>query len=233
MHEPARGGHEDDGDGSPAGGCMFDDGLGYMAMSVMNTFIAPIISVAVATPVVIYILARWRTYRDGGPPDPQVGIKVALSWFRIASYQMLLFGSFLLLYDVIGDLGERGKEEVMRMAGGILFPGGIIYAAHHIAIGFTNARERPQVVRMFAGLSLIQTGLVGFTALVLVGVFLFQKHTPKEPNRMAWSLVLVYVPAWCAQGVMLAREVFGRNLPTAVARYDQPPMPPPPGPAPQ
>ena len=206
---------------------MFDDNLGYMAMSMMNTFIAPIISVAVATPVIIYIVARWRSYRDGGPPDPQIGIKVAISWFRLASYQLLLAGGFLLVFALIGDLGERGREELMRVAGGILFPGAIIYAAHHIAIGFTNARERPSVVRMFAGLNLIQTGIVGFTALILVGIFLFQKHTPKEPNRMAWSLVLVYVPAWCAQGSMLAREVFGRNPPAAVARYGSGPGEPP------
>ncbi len=198
---------------------MFDDNFGFMAMSMMNVFIAPIITVAVAAPIVIYIVARWRAYRDGGPPDPQIGIKVAISWFRIASYQLLLFGGFLLLFGLIGDLGERGREEVMRMAGGLIFPAALIYVAHHVALGFTNARERPGPVRMFAGLNLIQTGLIGFSALVMVGIFLFQKHAPKEPNRMAWSLVLVYVPAWCVQGVMLARDVFGHHMPGAVARY--------------
>lgn len=197
---------------------MFDE-MGYMAMSFTNIFIAPIITVAVAAPVIMYIVARWRTYRDGGPPDPQIGLKVAISWFRLASYQLLLCGGFLLLYGIIGDLGSRGKEEIMRIAGGLMFPAAIIYAAHHVAIGFTNARERPMVVRMFSGFNLIQTGIIGFTALMLAGILLFQKNTPTQLNRMAWSMVLVYVPAWCGQGMFMARDLFGANMPAAVARF--------------
>jgi hypothetical protein len=201
---------------------MFDE-MGYMAMSFTTVFIAPIITVAVAAPVVMYIVARWRTYRDGGPPDPQIGLKVAISWFRLASYQLLLCGGFMLLYGIIGDLGDRGKEEVMRIAGGLMFPAAIIYAAHHVALGFTNASERPMVVRMFSGFNLIQTGIIGFTALMLAGILLFQKNTPTQLNRMAWSLVLVYVPAWCGQGMFMARELLGTNMrsnmPPAVARF--------------
>jgi len=217
---------------------MFEE-MGYMAMSFTNIFIAPIITVAVAAPVVMYIVARWRTYRDGGPPDPQIGLKVAISWFRLASYQLLLCGGFLLLYGIIGDLGSRGKEEIMRIAGGLLFPAAIIYTAHHIAIGFTNARERPMVVRMFSGFSLIQTGIIGFTALMLAGILLFQKHSPTQLNRLAWSMVLVYIPAWCGQGMFLARELFAGNMPAAVARFtgggdasasEQPPAADPPAP---
>jgi len=185
--------------------------LYHMASSMVYIVVAPVIMLTAALPVVIYIVARWRASRGGEAPDPQLGFKVVLSWFRVSAYQLLLLGGFLLLYGLIGDL-DGDQEDVLRTAGGLLFPAFVIFVAHLLALEVTNASERPTVVRMFAGLNLVQTGLIGFIAVVFAGILLFQKDVPTQVGRMAWSLVLVYVPAWAIQGVMLAKKVTARSL---------------------
>lgn len=209
------------------------------AMWMVNMFISPVITVLVALPVVIYIVARWRAYRDNQVADPHLGFKVALSFFKIASYQLCLLGLFLLVYGLMTDLGDEAQEMMLRLAGGFIVPGLIVYAAHFVALTRTNAMELPAVSRMFAGLNLLQTGLIGNLALVMGFVMLFQEGDSGEGGRIAWSLVIVYTVAWVVQGLLFAREVtmgapppavaqFAQRTPPPAAPYPPPGSPPPP-----
>jgi hypothetical protein len=198
-----------------------EDMYRYTMMSAMNIFISPVVTVAVALPVVIYILARWRTYRDYGGGDPHLGAKVALSVFRIASFQLLLAGGFLFLYGLLTTMNGEARTSIFRVAGGLFLPGLLVFAAHTIALNATNWRSMPAAVRMFNGVNLVQTGMVGFASLVLAFVLLLQKDVPSEMNRMAWSLALVYVPAWIGQGAMFLRMTVEEELPRAVVRQSE------------
>jgi hypothetical protein len=195
-----------------------EDMYRYTMMSAMNIFISPIVTVAVALPVIIYIVARWRTYRDHGGGDPHLGAKVALSVFRIASFQLLLAAGFLLLYGLLTKMEGEGRTSLFRLAGGLFIPGLIVFAAHSIALNATNWRAMPAVVRMFDGVNMVQTGIAGFVALVLASVLMLQKDVPSEMNRLAWSMVLVYVPAWIGQGALFVRSTVDEELPKAVVR---------------
>jgi hypothetical protein len=195
-----------------------EDTYRYMMMSAMNIFISPIVTVAVALPVVIYIVARWRTYRDHGGGDPHLGIKVAICVFRIAAFQLLLAGGYLFLYGLMTTMDGDARINILRLAGGLFLPGLVVFGAHTLALHATNAESMPAVVRMFNGINLVQTGLIGFVSLVLVSVLMLQKDVPSEMNRLAWSLLLVYVPAWVAQGAMFMRSTIDEELPKAVVR---------------
>jgi len=195
-----------------------DEMYRYAMMSAMNIFISPIVTVAVALPVVIYIVARWRTYRDHGGGDPHLGIKVAICVFRIAAFQLLLAGGFLMLYGLMTTMDGDARINILRLAGGLFLPGLVVFAAHTVALHATNAESMPAVVRMFNGINLVQTGLTGFVSLVLVSVLMLQKDVPSEMNRLAWSLLLIYVPAWVAQGAMFMRSTIDEELPKAVVR---------------
>jgi hypothetical protein len=194
-----------------------EDMYRYMMMSAMNIFVSPIVTVAAALPVVIYLVARWRTYREVGGGDPHLGAKVALCVFRIASFQLLLAGGFLLSYALL-TTNDDARTNLFRLGGGLFLPGLLVFAAHTAALQATNWRSLPAVVRMFNGVNLVQTGIAGFVALVLVFVLLLQKDVPSEMNRLAWSLVLIYVPAWVTQGALFMRATIDHELPQAVAR---------------
>jgi len=184
----------------------------------MNIFVSPIVTVAVALPVVIYIVARWRTYRDYGGGDPHLGAKVALCVFRIAAFQLLLAGGFLVLYGLMTTMDGEARTNILRLAGGLFIPGLLVFAAHTVALHATNFEAMPAVVRMFNGVNLVQTGIAGFVSLVLVSILMLQKDVPSEMNRMAWSLLLVYLPAWIVQGALFLRSTIEEQVPKAVIR---------------
>jgi hypothetical protein len=190
----------------------------YMMMSATNIILSPIITVAVAVPVIIYIVARWRSYRDHGAGDPQLGLKVAICLFKNVSFQLMLAGGFLFLYGTMTTMEGEAKSQIHRMGGGLFLPGLLIYVAHSVALLRTNWRVMPAVVRMFSGLNLIQTGIAGFAALVFACFLLFQKDVPSEASRVAWSMVLIYTTAWAVLGALFGREVIAGEVAPAIAR---------------
>jgi hypothetical protein len=195
--------------------------LGFI--SLVMTFMA----------VLLYVVARWRAMREGGLPDPHLGVKTALSFFRVLAAQVALAGLFLFLYAMMTKQGDETRKDIFRTAGGLLVPSVLIYAAHVGLAYVTNARQLPIVSRLFAGLNMLVVGLVGFASLVAAFVLLFQKDSPTEANRLVWSLVVVYVSAWIVQAVLLLRKsglLLGAQSPPGLAAA--PPAAGPPAPAP-
>jgi len=173
-------------------------------------FLMPYIMAFSLLPIVIYIVARWRQARDGHH-DPQLGLKVALAFFRLLAFQVCLAGLWAMVYAVVA---KSDSGEIFRVAGGLLLPGLMVLGAHHVAMQRTNDAVLPMPARMFAGLNLIQTGIIGFLALVAAFVVTLQKDAPGDALRFVWSLVAVYTVAWAA----LAYLFMSRTVPPAPAQ---------------
>lgn len=173
---------------------------------------------------ILYVVARWRQHRTGAA-DPQFGLKFALHLFRFYGYQLMLLGTFLLLYSVLLKGNSDERSPVWRAALGFLSAGGLLFGVHTVVLGKTNQRELPLVTRLFSGLSLLVTAIVGTIGLVAGLQALFAKGSMDDGGRMMWSLVFVYVTAWVVQGLILGKAQLTEPSPDA-----PPPSAPPPGP---
>lgn len=174
-------------------------------------FLLPYLTAFSLIPIIIYIVARWRQSKEGHP-DPQLGLKVALAFFRVLAFQICLAGLWAFAYAIVA---KSDSGELFRIAGGLIIPGGLVYAAHHVALQRTNDSVMPMPSRMFSGLNLIQTGIVGFLALVAAFVVTLQKDVPSDALRFVWSLVAVYTTAW---GLLAAQFLKNTAPPMATPR---------------
>jgi len=204
--------------------------MGLMSGAVGLIFV-PIVALSFFLPMVVYIVARWRTYREAAPADMHLGLKTAIAFFTTLSFQTALLGGFLFFYGLFTKGGESMRGELMRSAFGVLLPSLIVYGAHFVAMQRTNAAELPLIGRMFAGVSLIQTGFLGFAALILAFVTLFSKGEAGEMGRFVLALVLVYTSAWVIQGLRFMQRVSMGAPPPGVQQYARP-VPPPAVPVP-
>ena len=69
-----------------------------------------------AVPLIIYLVGRWKQNREG-VVDPQLGIKVALGFFRQLGYQFMLAGGFLVLYGITSKMLSGHRDILMRSLG--------------------------------------------------------------------------------------------------------------------
>src|SRR6185295_15484378 len=104
--------------------------MGYAEMALLSSvgWLLPLFSASIFLPVVVYVVARWRSYREN-MPDPQLGAKTVIGMFLILSFQVLMAAGTLLLYGV---LVERDQEDIIRTAAGLLLPAAVVYAAHFL-----------------------------------------------------------------------------------------------------
>jgi hypothetical protein len=196
-----------------------------------SMLVVPLLAFSFFLPALVYIVARWRTYREAAPADAQLGLKTALSFFSTLSFQTALLGGFLFLYGLFTKGGESMRGDLMRTAFGVLVPSLLVYGAHFVAMQRTNAVELPLVGRMFSGVSLMQTGFVGFIALILGFVTLFSKGESGDMGRMVLAMVLVYTVAWAVQGLRFVQRVSMGSPPPGVQQFARP-VPPPAVPVP-
>lgn len=207
---------------------MFDDDSGgfggplfmLQAMAPMMIMIT-VLTTMMSFGLVLYLVARWRDHRAPAP-DPQLGLKYVLHFFRFFSYVMLLGGTNLLVFSMLGkDLGEA-RELIYRPAFGLIVPAGIVFGITSVLLGKTNNYAYPAVGRLFSGFSLIAVGTAGFFAFVSGFVLLFQKGSTGQPGRIVWSMILVYTTAAAIQGAIFGRQVLEGPPPPPYA----PPSPP-------
>lgn len=201
-----------DDDDSGFGGPM--SMLAVMGPTMLMMMIMSMLSFA----GILYIIARWRDHR-APMPDPQLGLKFALHFFRVQSYHVLLAGTVVLFFSMLGkDLGEF-RQYIYRPAFGLIVPAGIVFGVTSVLLGKTNNYSHPTVGRLWNGYNLMVVGMIGFFAFVMGFVLLFQKGSSGNAGRMVWSAILVYTTAWAVQGA-----IFGRSV------LDAPPPPSGPGP---
>jgi hypothetical protein len=219
---------EDDDDyGGGRGSSMF-------ALQMLST-IAPIMIFMMVSsflfPLLLYIIARWRDIKSPAGPDPQLGLKFALHFFRIQSYQLLLFGAAMLLYAMLSkEMKGPMREFIYRPAFGFLVPSAIVFGVATAMLGKTNNYGYPNVGRLLNGYNLMVTGLVGFAALIWGFQMLFQKGESGELGRIAWTGILVYTTAWVVQGALFGRAVLDAPPAANMPPTDLPPGPGMPGP---
>ena len=178
-------------------------------------------------PLLIYPLARWKAHREP-VLDTQLGIKVALHYFQLIAFQMLLVGGVMLLWTIISKVEDKG--EFYRAAFGFLVPAGIVFAAHMVLLKRTNDDQFPNVRRLFLGYNLMVVGLIGFIVLVAGFQALFAKGSSGDMGRLFLAAVLVYCGAWAACGIQFGRLVMGgySNLGGPPGNVMTPPAPQPP-----
>jgi hypothetical protein len=147
----------------------------------------------------VYVILRWRQGREGEAPDPQLGLKVALQYFATIGWHITLIAAFMLLYGVLED-SSRMQENLLRTGTGLLIGGLIVYGLHRVLLGrLTDSATRPNVTRIFKGLNLVLTGLIGMAALIGMCVMLVQEKVPEEPFKVGGVVMLVYLGAWASQ----------------------------------
>jgi hypothetical protein len=211
---------------------MFDDDDEYGGRSMMGPMfllqaMSPILMmmavISLMFPLLLYVVARWR---DGKSPvpDPQLGLKFALHFFRIQSYQLLLLGTAMLLYAMLTKMPSQAREFIYRPAFGFLVPCAVVFGVTTAMLAKTNNDGFPAVGRLFNGYNLMVSGLIGFAALIMGFQMLFAKGSSGDAGRMVWSGILVYTTAWVVQGA-----IFGRSVLDAPPPYNMPPsdLPPP------
>jgi hypothetical protein len=169
-------------------------------------------------PILLYVIARWRDH-SAEDRDPQLGLKFALHFFRVQSYQLLLFGTAMLLYSMLSkELKGDLREYVWRPAMAFIVSSGIVFGVTTAILARTNNYNYPSVGRLFNGYNLMVSGLIGFAALTAGFQAMFQKGSSGEFGRIAWTGILVYATAWVVQGAIFGRSV----LEAAPTRYDTP-----------
>ena len=147
----------------------------------------------------VYVILRWRQTREGETPDPQLGLKVALHYFATIGWHIALVAGFLLLYSFTVD-SSRMQEVFLRMGVGLLLGGGVVHGVHRALIArMTDSATRPNVTRVFKGLNLVLTGLIGMGAFVGLCVLITQEEIPEDPFKFAAVLAVVYLGAWGSQ----------------------------------
>jgi hypothetical protein len=160
----------------------------------------------VSGPFVLYPLARWRD-RAGATPDGQLGLKFALEYFRMLSFQLALFGIVIVLFMLFAKMPSDDKGIGYRFGFGFLIPAALLFAGHMAMLEKTNQREFRVQRRLFAGYNLVITGLVGMTSFVLVFQALFSKGSSGDMGRFAAASLITYGGAWGACGVRFLRLV--------------------------
>jgi hypothetical protein len=169
-------------------------------------------------PILLYVIARWRDH-NAADRDQHLGLKFALHFFRTQSYQLLLFGTAMLLYSMLtkemkGDL----REYIWRPAMAFIVSSGAVFGVTTALLSRTNNYNYPSVGRLFNGYNLMVSGLIGFAALTAGFQAVFQKGSSGEFGRIAWTGILVYTTAWVVQGAIFGRSV----LESSPTRYDMP-----------
>jgi hypothetical protein len=174
----------------------------------MTVVIAAMATMTVFTPIVLYVIARWRAHRDPWV-DKQLGLKFALHYFAITAFQLALGAGTMLVWALMSDAPSDFKGAFYRTAFGLLAPAGIVLAVHISMLKRTNDDQLDGVRRLFLGYNLIVTGLLGFVALIIAFQALFAKGSSGELGRLAGAMILVYGTSWALLGYKFGRIVVG------------------------
>lgn len=150
---------------------------------------------------IVYIFIKWRSYRDAAPPDPQLGTKVILYYFKTLAYHVCLASLALLFVALLK--GDNGRSILMPL--GVFLSGGVIYAIHGMLIHkLTNTVEFPQASRIYTGFNLVIVGLVGMVSFAAASAILFGEGTRNIKEPLA--IFIVYIIAWVFQTISFCKQ---------------------------
>lgn len=148
---------------------------------------------------IVYIFIKWRSYRDNSPPDPQLGMKAVLYYFKTLAYHAVIASLAILFYGVL-----RNESNAIEVGLGIFISCGLIYIVHYIIIPrLTNTREFPLTARIYTGFNLIIVGLVGMISFVIIVTLLIDKGLKK--GELPLAIFIVYAIAWVVQTLLFCK----------------------------
>src|ERR1700689_5353354 len=90
-----------------------------------------------SAPLLVYPIARSRAHRDR-VVDPQLGIKVALGYFGLLAFQIVLLGATVVIYTLLSTLSSGDRSSAYRFGFGLLVPAGVVLGAHVAMLRRTN-----------------------------------------------------------------------------------------------
>jgi hypothetical protein len=205
----------------------------FRMLPAATAVISIIVTLTLFGPLVLYVVARWRSHRAPAP-DPHLGLKFALHWFATSAFHLTLAGTTVLIFTIISPGPSSAKGDTYRFAFAMLVPASIILATHLMLLKRTNDLEVPGVRRLFLGYNTIVTGLAGFIALLAGFQLLFAKGSVAPMGHLAGAAILVYCSAWLGLGWRLSQLVMGDwsggagELPDDIVPPRAPPQHPPP-----
>src|SRR5438552_2061302 len=107
----------------------------YLTFAGLLPLVGGMGGAVVPTLVTIYVVARWRGYRDG-VSDPQLGRKLAAAVFCWLGLQLLLAGLAVLGYALFGAGDDRGSA--IRVGAALILPALVVGGANLAALQRTN-----------------------------------------------------------------------------------------------
>ena len=191
---------------------------GYAALAVLW----PSLWGLALAPPLVYLVARYRLYRENVGPDAHLGLKVLLAHFTYCSYQVALLGLTLFVYGLLTNKIGETRETILRTATGLLLPSAVLLALLLLTLRRTNHKQQPFVTRMYVGLNRFHVGAAFAFAVYFVAQTLVQrsKDVDSEVASIAWSMLLVYAAALGFEVLRVRDEL----------KTPAPPPPPPPPP---
>jgi hypothetical protein len=215
---------------------MFEGMAGILGGYALLGVLWPSLWGLALAPPLIYLVARYRLYREALPPDPHMGLKTVLAHFAYSTYQLALVGLALLVYGLLTSKMGETRETILRTATGIVLPSAMFLALTLFALRRTNHRELPHVGRMYVGLNRFHVGGMFAFSVYLVAQTLVQrsKDIDTEVSSIAWSILLVYAAAFGLEVLRVRDDLKKPAAPSlpAPSLMSAPPAPPPPPPPP-
>ena len=172
-----------------------------------------VLTLLVFGPLLLYPVARWRAHR-AQVEDPQLGIKVVLSYFALLAFQFVLLAAVIIIFTLFAK-SSAGKGDMYRHGFALLIPAGAVLAVHLALLRRTNQDQHATVRRLFLGYNFAITGLVGFVMLLFAFQMFFKKGSAGDEGRFFIAGVLVYVGAWIACGAHFGKSVLGDGAASA------------------
>jgi hypothetical protein len=142
-----------------------------------------------------YFAMRWReTKVDPGERDPQLSLKSFLYLFQVVSFQVVVYGLYMVFDFVFGKIGSEGPTSgELREALGMLLGAAVVFVAMGILIAQTNAKQKWYPQKVFYGINMLLTTTLGVWGLIgFFGALLAWKSGKAFHQPMA--MMLVYLP---------------------------------------
>lgn len=147
------------------------DWLQFIGYAMLFVSVAPLFPF-------LYVVLRWRAE---GRREPGIGTYGALLYFCTVSFLLALAGAANLTYGAISTTPI--EEYLNRLSWGTL-AGSLLFLALNggLVLWLRTGFEFPEARRVFLGFLTIMSGLVGFSALLMLCITAFEEIDPVREN---------------------------------------------------
>jgi hypothetical protein len=192
----------------------------FALLSMLLVYVALLLPVLLLALAIPYAVLRLRAQKNE-EQDPQLGLRTALHFFFSLSVLLVLNGLTIIAVDFVRDRNppvprpgfpQRQQNFALqdeytdaKRAGVGLILGGVVFGIIHLVLLTTVTRDRrwPEARRLFNGWRLAIHGLVILAVFTWLMIALQQRVVPMETVRSLLAALLIWVPAWTVDLVLL------------------------------